>query len=101
MRKEKHEIPKYEHYDRIRRDFCFTMNEGTGPLTAGETSHRFLACGAKNYIVEEDGHISWTYPHNTRDGFVLDDGRLILTLSKSKSIQGARLLKYSSMVKRH
>lgn len=59
---------------------------------AQETTHRFLACGAKTYIMEPDGQASWTYPHSTRDGYVLDDGRIILTLSKSRDYPGGAVV---------
>ena len=46
--------------------------------------HSFLACGQNTYIMGADGKPSWTHPAATRDGYVLDDGEIILTLSKSK-----------------
>ncbi|MFN7292668.1 MAG: hypothetical protein ACK5YR_01035 [Pirellula sp.] len=57
-----------------------------------EVTHRFLACGAKTYIMESDGKPSWTYPHNTRDGYVLDDSRIVLTLSKSTNYPGGAVI---------
>lgn len=61
--------------------------------TAQETTHSFLACGQKTYIVGEDGKQTWTYPSATRDGFVLDDGSIILTLNKSKRYSGGAVIK--------
>ena len=55
---------------------------------ADKTTHRFLACGKQTYIMEPDGKRSWTYPASTRDGYVLDDGQILLTLSKSKKRPG-------------
>ncbi len=40
-----------------------------------------------------DGKPTWTYPAATRDGYVLDDGSIILTLSKSKTHTGGAVLK--------
>ena len=57
-----------------------------------ETTHRFLATGQKTYIVEADGKPSWTYPASTRDGYVLDDGTILLTLSKSKRYKGGAVI---------
>jgi hypothetical protein len=57
-----------------------------------EVTHRFLACGAKTYIMEADGKASWTYPHSTRDGYVLQDGRIVLTLSKSSQYPGGAVV---------
>lgn len=59
---------------------------------AEEITHSFLACGQKTYIMGEDGETSWTYPAATRDGYVLDDGTIILTLSKSKKYRGGAVV---------
>ncbi|MCC9605260.1 hypothetical protein LOC68_23850 [Blastopirellula sp. JC732] len=56
---------------------------------AQEITHSFLACGEKTYIMGADGKVSWTYPAATRDGYVLDDGTIILTLSQSKRNGGS------------
>lgn len=63
--------------------------------TAGaqEITHRFLACGQKTYIMEPDGNPSWTYPSATRDGYVLDDGTIILTLNKSRRHPGGAVIR--------
>ena len=47
-------------------------------------THSFIAFGQKTYMVDADGEKTWTYPAATRDGYVLDDGTIILTLNKSK-----------------
>lgn len=60
---------------------------------AQEITHSFLACGQKTYIMGADGKPSWTYPAATRDGYLLDDGTIILTLSKSKRYQGGAVVK--------
>lgn len=59
---------------------------------AQEITHSFLACGQKTYIMGADGKASWTYPAATRDGYVLDDGTIILTLSKSKRYRGGAVV---------
>jgi hypothetical protein len=58
-----------------------------------EVRHSFLACGAKTYIVDGNGQEIWTYPHPTRDGFILADGTRILTLSKSPKHPGGAVVK--------
>jgi hypothetical protein len=65
------------------------------PAFCEEVKHRFLACGGKTYIVEPDGNVSWTYPHSTRDGYVLEDGRIVLTLSKSPKYPGGAVVEIS------
>ncbi len=55
------------HYHSFR--FCLAASAlllsitPSSPSFSDEMNHRFLACGAKTYIVEADGKISWTYPH--------------------------------------
>ena len=39
-----------------------------------------------------DGKTSWTYPAATRDGYMLADGTIILTLQKSKRHQGGAVV---------
>ena len=56
---------------------------------AQEVTHSFLACGQTTYIMGADGKPTWTYPAATRDGYVLADGTIILTLSKSKRSGGS------------
>ena len=63
-------------------------SDDNAATTPGGTTHRFLACGKQTYIMETNGKKSWTYPASTRDGYVLDDGRIVLALSKSKKHRG-------------
>ena len=51
-------------------------------------THSFLACGGQTRIVDDAGKTIWSYPHATRDGWVLPSGNLLLTLSKSKDYPG-------------
>lgn len=60
-----------------------------------ETTHSFLACGKNTYIMEAGGTKSWTHPAATRDGYVLGDGTIILTLSKSKQYRGGAVVRIS------
>lgn len=60
------------------------------------TTHRFIAFGQKTYIVDGSGQKTWTYPHSTRDGYVLDDGNIVLTLSRSKQHPGGAVIEIDS-----
>src|SRR5258708_2884917 len=46
-------------------------------------THAFLATGAATYIRDGNGKIVWTYPHATRDGWVLPNGNVLLALANS------------------
>lgn len=63
---------------------------------AQETTHSFAVFGQKTYIMGADGKQSWTYPVATRDGYVLDDGTMILTLSKGKRYRGGAVVSVDS-----
>ena len=78
------------HKQLILSVFSLSVLAVTG--MAEETTHRFLACGATTYIMETDGRMSWKYPHSTRDGYVLEDGRILLTLSKSEDYPGGAVV---------
>lgn len=58
----------------------------------GQHKHGFLACGQQTYIVDGNGKKTWTYPHSTRDGYVLANGDVLLTLSKSKQHPGGEII---------
>lgn len=50
--------------------------------------HAFLAAGIETFITDESGKTTWTYPHSSRDGWVLENGNVLLALSKSKAFPG-------------
>lgn len=54
--------------------------------------HGFLATGGETFIVDEDGKTTWSYPQPTRDGWVLENGNVLLTLSKSKTYPGGAVV---------
>ena len=55
-------------------------------LTAPEPfPHLFLATGGETFINNGSGKPGWSYPHATRDGWVLENGNVLLALSKSKT----------------
>ncbi len=56
------------------------------------TTHGFIAFGEQTYIISDTGEKTWTYPHSTRDGYVLKNGNIILTLSKSKQYPGGAVV---------
>jgi hypothetical protein len=56
------------------------------PFAAAEPPKRtILATGAATFLADELGKASWTYPHASRDGWVLESGNILLALSKSKT----------------
>ncbi len=46
--------------------------------------HGFLATGGETFIVDDAGKEIWKFPMSTRDGWVLENGNVLLALSKSK-----------------
>lgn len=61
-----------------------------------KVSHGFLACGNETYIVDGSGNKSWTYPHATRDGYVLENGNILLTLNKGERYPGGAVIEIDS-----
>jgi len=51
-------------------------------------THTFLALGAETYVIHPDGNMSWKYPADTRDGWVLPDGHFLLAITKSDEFPG-------------
>ena len=74
--------------------FCFVavLSQLDSSTFAQEIHHSFLACGQKTYIKDESGKTTWSYPASTRDGYVLDDGTIVLTLSRSKKHPGGAVI---------
>jgi hypothetical protein len=50
--------------------------------------HAFLACGQETFIVDDEGKVTWQYPHSSRDGWVLPNGHILLARSKDKDYPG-------------
>ncbi len=47
-----------------------------------KVTHGFLATGAETYLRDGAGQVTWNYPRNSRDGWVLPDGHVLLALTK-------------------
>ncbi len=63
---------------------------GAGPKQESETgiTHSIVAFGGETYIMGTDGKVQRSYPANTRDGWLLPNGNLLLALSKTKELPG-------------
>ncbi len=59
---------------------------------AEDVSHGFLATGSHTYIMGGDGKQIWSYPHGTRDGYVLENGNVVLTLNKGQKYSGGAVV---------
>lgn len=57
-------------------------------ISAEPVRHGFLATGGETFIQDESGKTTWAYPHSSRDGWVLENGNVLLALSKSKAYPG-------------
>lgn len=60
--------------------FVASVASAAEPIT-----HSFLATGAETAIFDATGKAVWKYDHSTRDGWVLENGNVLLALSKSKT----------------
>lgn len=77
------------------------MTRAARPVPAGIQNsdsgikHSFLVCGATTAIIGEDSAVTTSFPYNTRDGFVLPSGNLLLAVSKSKEFPGGGIVELS------
>ncbi len=68
------------------------QNQALSVCAEDAVQHRFLACGSVTRIVEADGRVSWSYPAATRDGAMLADGSILLTLSRCEQYPGGAVV---------
>jgi hypothetical protein len=62
------------------------------PPTPKPITHTFLATGNETYIVDGAGKVTWSYPQSSRDGWVLENGNVLLALSKNKNYPGGAVV---------
>ena len=76
----------------IRTLLCLLLASLT--LTAADqpAGRSFLMLGGVTQIVDASGKVAWKYPAVTRDGEVLPNGNLLLTLSKTKAYPGGAVV---------
>lgn len=60
--------------------------------TARPITHSMFIAGAQTAILSGDGQELWKYPAETRDGFVLPNGNLLLAVSKNKDYPGGAVV---------
>ena len=60
----------------------------TAQAQASEIAHSYASFGGNTEIVSDKGEVLWKYPAGTRDGWVLPNGNLLLTLSKGGAYPG-------------
>ena len=65
---------------------CATALQAAPPEE--KITHSFLATGGETYLVDDTGKTVWTYPHASRDGWVLPTGNILLALAKGKRYPG-------------
>ena len=61
-------------------------------LAADPVRHAFFAAGSETAIVDESGKLTWKYPHSSRDGWVLENGHILLALSNSRAYPGGAVV---------
>jgi hypothetical protein len=66
---------------------CAAPAPAADPIT-----HGFLVTGGETFITDGTGKATWTFPHSTRDGWVLENGNVLLALSKSKEHPGGAVV---------
>ncbi len=62
-------------------------------VTVDTPTHSFIAFGQSTYMVDGSGTKTWTYPHSTRDGYVLPGGDVVLAVSKGQVFPGGAVVR--------
>ena len=76
----------------IRALLCLLLASLT--LTAADqpAGRSFLMLGGLTQIIDASGKATWKYPAATRDGYILPNGNVMLTLSKTKAYPGGAVV---------
>ena len=76
----------------MRALLCLLLSPFT--LTAADqpAGRSFLMLGGLTQIVDASGKVTWKYPAATRDGYILPNGNMLLTLSKTKTYPGGAVV---------
>ena len=59
---------------------------------AADVKHSFIVFGAETFVVDGDGKISWVIPKSSRDGWLLQNGNVLLAVSKGKEYPGGAVV---------
>jgi outer membrane protein assembly factor BamB len=70
---------------------CFAEDNGI--------THSYISFGAATEIISDKGEVLWKYPASTRDGWMLPNGNLLLTLSKNKDYPGGGVIEVTRDMK--
>lgn len=61
--------------------------------------HGVLALGADTFVLNAENKVSRTYPHATRDGWMLPNGHLLLAVSRNRDYPGGAALEIDAQGK--
>ena len=72
----------------------FVILSFAGSLSAEEIKHSFLGLGKANkaVIIGEDGKVEWKYDAPASDGYVLENGNVLLALYPTKGFPGGGVI---------
>src|SRR5258706_3931797 len=64
--------------------WCAAGGDAGGQQSVSGITHSFLVFGNETYIMSGEGKITWRWAGSSRDGWMMDDGKVLLAASKSK-----------------
>ena len=76
----------------IRALLCLLLAAFSLAAADQPAGRSFLMLGGLTQIVDASGKVTWKYPAVTRDGYILPNGNLLLTLSKTKAYPGGAVV---------
>lgn len=73
---------------------CAEPAPGTAMKQESESgiTHSFLVFGGETYIVSKDGTVTWKYPRNTRDGWMMPNGNVLMAVTHCKEYPGGAIV---------
>jgi len=76
----------------IRTLLCLLLASLSLSAADQPAGRSFLMLGGLTQIIDASGKVTWKYPAATRDGYILPNGNLLLTLSKNKPYPGGAVV---------
>jgi hypothetical protein len=58
----------------------------------GKITHGLLAFGGETYILDGSGKLLWSYPGGSRDGWLLENGHILMAVNKGKDHPGGAVV---------
>ena len=93
------ESSSLRHVFRTLLNLCVLASALPAGAQEAAITHSYVSFGAATEIISDKGEVLWRYPASTRDGWMLPNGNLLLTLSKNKDYPGGAVIEVTRDMK--